>query len=765
MAKQKPLTFVVLLGVLLALYPAGLAAQMHFGLPSAVKSKAKQLKKEKDEKEQKITFKFAPQTKMLSSSANAGFLGVSADSATYRYNLGAGEIGALRAGDILLSAQGEGYLRKVLFVVNTGAEYQVLTTTAALNEAFEYLNIELHKTISPGDINPQSLVLPRGMSLKPQSAALGKFVVGLDQVVHDADGNPATQNDQVKVSGELNFTPTVDLIIDMPTPLNLRKFYFDVSLRQEMDLGIEAKIGITKEIVLAKFPLGAYPIGPVVITPEYTLKLGAEANISGAAGVSVHQETTVSGGLTCNGNCGNGASWIPHGDFSKNFTVTHTTVSAQAELKGYIAPEVSFKVYGIIGPYVGGKGYGKLVVQPPLNHLPWATYAGINLNAGVKLEIEALFTTFKSAWEFSLFDQEWPLPWSGVLLNQQPTVTGVTATPAVVGAGGSSSLNCGASDLDGDTLYLGWTASGGALSSTTTTPATWTAPGSTGTYTVSCAVSDGYGGSAQQSVNLTAAAGGQGTNKICLLVRNASSLDPEELAAVNFAQSKGYAVTLAGPPEIISGAVNLSSFDGFWSHTGATPTGFNTVAVIDPIKLQIQNGKYLLVSWQGKYLAQYLGAASVVTGTWNPVVYDTSYVVDIKVPHPLFTGISTWIPPTGPPDNSAQMIWKVNPGIRSAISLTPPTASTQAMVVILTTYGWPYQSPNYTLGSQYGITPTTQRNISYTQAPINEYSLGSGKVIEFTAWNGELTSVDGTRGTAGEKIYENALKYLTKTLP
>ena len=102
------------------------------------------------------------------------------------------------------------------------------------------------------------------------------------------------------------------------------------------------------------------------------------------------------------------------------------------------------------------------------------------------------------------------------LLNTEPLITSLTADntinvadeAACEAAGGSwddascmetvfpgdtVSLTCTAEDVDGDILTYSWECTDGSLAPDGST-ATWTAPDSSGTYSISCAVTDGNDG-------------------------------------------------------------------------------------------------------------------------------------------------------------------------------------------------------------------------------------------------------------------------------
>lgn len=74
--------------------------------------------------------------------------------------------------------------------------------------------------------------------------------------------------------------------------------------------------------------------------------------------------------------------------------------------------------------------------------------------------------------------------------NEIPDIYSLTADPESVEAGQATVLTCTAGDLDGDVLTYTWAASDGAISGSGSS-VTWTAPATVGTYTLTCAVSDG----------------------------------------------------------------------------------------------------------------------------------------------------------------------------------------------------------------------------------------------------------------------------------
>jgi len=85
--------------------------------------------------------------------------------------------------------------------------------------------------------------------------------------------------------------------------------------------------------------------------------------------------------------------------------------------------------------------------------------------------------------------------------NRAPLAT-ATVSAASVQAGAQVTAACAATDPDNDTLSYVWTAPSGSFGAANASATTWTA-GSAGTVTLSCAVSDGKGGTTTATVQVT----------------------------------------------------------------------------------------------------------------------------------------------------------------------------------------------------------------------------------------------------------------------
>lgn len=89
--------------------------------------------------------------------------------------------------------------------------------------------------------------------------------------------------------------------------------------------------------------------------------------------------------------------------------------------------------------------------------------------------------------------------------NRAPVISNLTAAKPQVYPAGTTEIQCIASDPDGDRIDFQWNATGGSFSGTGPT-VVWQAPKNYGTYTITVIVSDGKGGSSQQSLTIAVSA-------------------------------------------------------------------------------------------------------------------------------------------------------------------------------------------------------------------------------------------------------------------
>lgn len=460
------------------------AGGFHLGIISAVKDKVEELKDKINEEESQEQQASLTTTSTLLSADTVQQI-TKQDGMTIYFSKNASEVGNLKTGDIIISNQGDGFLRKITSLSVSGNEYVVETSTATLEQAFSTADVTLNKELTQADINTQKAAqLKKGVSLR-QAPATNEFAVTLDDVVlYDFDGNTNTTNDQIKANGSLTFRVTLDFKLEIDPILGIKLIRFVPVVKETGQLEIRSGLDIATEHEeeIARFYFSPIPVGPLVFIPEIPVLVGVKAKAGLVISSSISHEATFTSGVEYS----NG-TWTPVRAYVGSFQYDPPTLSAAGEIKCYIGPQAIFKIYGVVGPYFNINGYLKMVAALVPN-VSWQLYGGLEVYGGVDMTI---FSLYHANYTANILDYSEEIA-SGTVTptNHAPVISSLTADPATVILKQAASITCTASDADNDTLTYTWSAASGTLSGSGSS-VSWTAPASSGTYTVSCLVSDG----------------------------------------------------------------------------------------------------------------------------------------------------------------------------------------------------------------------------------------------------------------------------------
>jgi hypothetical protein len=164
------------------------------------------------------------------------------------------------------------------------------------------------------------------------------------------------------------------------------------------------------------------------------------------------------------------------------------------------------------------------------------------------------------------------------LFNKAPEITSLTPSATVVGPGGSCTITCTASDPDeGDTITYAWSATGGAISGAGST-ATWTAPATEGTYTITVTVSDGKAEPVSKSCDINVV---NTPPSIASLTPSATNVAPEESCTISCVASDPDADTLTYAWSATGGAITGTGSTVTWVAPPTEGTYTITVTVSD----------------------------------------------------------------------------------------------------------------------------------------------------------------------------------------
>lgn len=326
---------------------------------------------------------------------------------TYSYTDSAPEI---KPGQILLSGEGKGYLRKVIAVEDLKGTLRVTTEQASLTDAFEELHFRTTIPVSKNVYRAGGGRIGR-VAVRPG----GEVGVNLDGISF------ATGQDydlSIK-GGAFNWTPTLDVGIDI-SDYKIRRFTIQVGGEGKFNLDADLKSSISGSISPPEKALTPNPIQifesvivippgvPILITGEFTCSVGTELSIS--SGNTMHlgfdSASRIEGGVE-----------YSDGEFSPVSTFDYSLSprmdsesSLEASIKVYIRPKVGVYIYSVAGPFVDVRPYGKLSLIVDSNPR-YEAGIGIDGNVGGELKILSESLVEMKLKIFDLYYPVWTSPY------------------------------------------------------------------------------------------------------------------------------------------------------------------------------------------------------------------------------------------------------------------------------------------------------------------------------------------------------------------
>ena len=338
----------------------------------------------------------SPQTEVLTADSREKIASISPDYSSITFSGKNSQIEGIEEGDIISSRSCEkaprGFLLRVTSVSRSGNQTTLQTEPASLEEALRRGSFSCEVDLSPemasASASSEEDFLPAAQLSKEFPIELGKLVL------FDLDGDKETENDQIRLegSGKLTSSFHLDGNIDYdplrfwePPELKSLTFTHTASLSAELKLVGELSYSLKKEVKVRRYNLGVIHIQagpvPVEIFPILTIKAGADLTLSASAETGISQTLSQTTGLRYAGGL-----WEPISSFRSEFTYTPPTLSASAEARAWIRPELSLMVYNLAGPYASLTGYLELSADPAADPW-WALCAGLDATVGVKVEV------------------------------------------------------------------------------------------------------------------------------------------------------------------------------------------------------------------------------------------------------------------------------------------------------------------------------------------------------------------------------------------
>ena len=404
----------------------------------------------------------------------------------------------------------EGLLRKVANITKGGKDgSQVIVETefASLEEAIEQGSFEFDITLEPEDIE-KGFSYPKGVTPVKDKFETGySFSYELDKVLC---------NNHLIVDGELSYDYHI-LFNGTLGFFKLKTLEFKNTVESKVELDVTLTDAFSAGDLLDDNPKTIFTIPfkkitvwvsyvPIVLKPQIDINVGLDGEVFTelTTGITISQEDE--------------GAYVAGVEFDKGiwkeikkepvftFEFREPSLSADAKIKAYAGPQLELMLYGIAGPHCNIYGYLDFEADT-LDDPWWALYAGLDVTAGLHLEIITKFwSAVYSSPEFDIINYRTPEPIAQadgpfISINHAPIISSLTANPFSIDTNQTTTISCTASDEDGDTLTYTWTKNGGTISGSGST-IIWTAPTTAGTYTIICTVSDGNGGEDSESVDI-----------------------------------------------------------------------------------------------------------------------------------------------------------------------------------------------------------------------------------------------------------------------
>lgn len=327
-------------------------------------------------------------------------------------------LSGLKTGSILVSAPvgGKapfGYLQRVKSLSSEGGVTTVLTEQASLDEALIEGEFDQNAVLKPGNL--ASLTLAPGVRIPGKSGAQGThssrgvtlrgqdlaaleadtFAFEINSVLYDADDNPSSTGDQIRLKG--NFSLTADNGISLglkwkkvlgipiyPKGISFRAAY---GFSQQASVRVEADLQapVDKEVELARYTFApiTFFVGPVpvVLVPSVGITADLKGNVKASLSFGASESFTAQAGFEYNGGFKN-IGKLPEKAFSPFADISALAGSAEAgvNLKGDIL------LYGLVGPYARVRAVATFDGKIPRDPV-WRLTAAAQLRAGIHADL------------------------------------------------------------------------------------------------------------------------------------------------------------------------------------------------------------------------------------------------------------------------------------------------------------------------------------------------------------------------------------------
>ena len=422
-------------------------------------------------------------TKVLDSAALSS-LSISPNGLTLTMSASSAVAQSLAPGNVIVvpptSASGVapmGMLRYVVSVSSSGSQIIATTELGTLSEAFQRIGFQIQNQLTsttiqavhtaPGVLFRSGASIRRSTSTQlsqnssqPPADPCGGYSLGVFDVTEPIQITAVpglTLSGSVEICSGLNFG--VDIIGTgflglQPTVNSLTA---TASMGQYSNLTFQGNLlsgsfdPAPTTLASLDFPPIEVPGLPVWITPEVSVFVGANGNITSGVSTEVSSAGTFTGGV----NYASGA-WSPVPlTPSFQFAYQPPALNASLSAKAYAGIEFDLYVYDVVGPSFKPDGY--LDLEANIANNPWWTLTG-GIEGPMSLDVTFLGENLASYDLGTLFNYSYPIisasgPFSP--LSVAPIIQSITPQQVSAGASGFTLSVVGSNFLPGATVSFG----------------------------------------------------------------------------------------------------------------------------------------------------------------------------------------------------------------------------------------------------------------------------------------------------------------------
>ena len=300
-----------------------------------------------------------------------------------------------KTGDIIVTAVGEGFLRKVTSISTVNNTLRIETGSASVTDCIKQGVIDINQPLTLKQIKRIEYRY-KGIKLKSdnlKSSDNAPIDLNINTIIYDNDNDLNTTNDQIKLVGELICNWGFNLHVDIGLLSGLNELKFGVNGSENLDLQLISGLqyNMKKEYSLATVYFTPIPFSvgiiPFVLTPQLDIIVGIDGSANATITTGISQSLSFDNGI----NYEKGQGWAPYKTFDKNFSFQPPQINVNASATAYLKPEFSTLIDFMAGPYANLKIYSRLdadILQTPW----WKLYGGLNMEAGAKIDIIDILT-------------------------------------------------------------------------------------------------------------------------------------------------------------------------------------------------------------------------------------------------------------------------------------------------------------------------------------------------------------------------------------